>query len=219
MRLGIVADIHEDAEKLALALRRFRGEGVDRVVCLGDVAFALGSGLHETVALLADAGAVGVWGNHDLGLCHEPDEHFKLLLRRPGGRFHGDAAAPPGTRGLPVHARPAVPGPDGPRRLLPRRAAGNGRGAGPKLRGVRPPGPVRRPLPPLADRLAAGAARLGRDRADPAAAGPALSGGGRRRVRRLVRRLRRRQPGADAVPAGRGGGRAGSGPGGSDRRR
>jgi hypothetical protein len=83
MRLGILADIHEDAAKLALALRRLRQEGAEQVVVLGDVVFELGSQLHETIALLAGAGAVGVWGNHDLGLCHEPGEHFRRRFAGP----------------------------------------------------------------------------------------------------------------------------------------
>jgi hypothetical protein len=45
--------------------------------------FELGGHLHETIALLAGAGAVGVWGNHDLGLCHEPDERFKERYAGP----------------------------------------------------------------------------------------------------------------------------------------
>ncbi len=83
MKLGILADIHEDAPKLALALRRLRQEGVQQVVVLGDVVFEMGSRLHETIALLAGAGAVGVWGNHDLGLCHEPDERIKERYAGP----------------------------------------------------------------------------------------------------------------------------------------
>jgi predicted phosphodiesterase len=73
MRLGILADIHEDIEALTLALDRLRRESVDRVVVLGDL-FDTGERVEATVDLLADAGAVGVWGNHDLGLCHEPSE-------------------------------------------------------------------------------------------------------------------------------------------------
>jgi hypothetical protein len=64
-------------------LRRFRQEGVQQIVVLGDVVFQMGSRLHETIALLAEAGAVGVWGNHDLGLCHEPDERFKKRYAGP----------------------------------------------------------------------------------------------------------------------------------------
>ena len=58
MRLGILADIHEDVPKLTLALRHLRREGVEQVVVLGDV-FETGRRLNETVALLAEAGAVG----------------------------------------------------------------------------------------------------------------------------------------------------------------
>jgi predicted phosphodiesterase len=72
MKLGILADIHEDVERLLLALQHFRGEGVEQVVLLGDV-FDSGERLDETVRLLAEAGVIGVWGNHDLGLCHEPE--------------------------------------------------------------------------------------------------------------------------------------------------
>ncbi len=50
---------------------------------LGDVVFETGRRLHETLALLAEAGAVGVWDNHDLGRCHEPDEQFKKRYAGP----------------------------------------------------------------------------------------------------------------------------------------
>jgi predicted phosphodiesterase len=75
MRIGILADIHEDVETLRRALDRLRGEGVGPVVVLGDVFYA-GRRMGETAALLLDAGAVGVWGNHDLGVCLEPDEEM-----------------------------------------------------------------------------------------------------------------------------------------------
>lgn len=79
MRLGIVADIHGAVKPLRSALGVFRNAGVDQVISLGD-AFDLyvdarfgpaieGSGDGATVAsLLQDAGARGVWGNHDVGL-------------------------------------------------------------------------------------------------------------------------------------------------------
>jgi predicted phosphodiesterase len=76
MRLGILADIHEDVPKLTLALQHFRCQGVQQVVLLGDV-FDTGRHLRETVALLTEAKVVGVWGNHDLGLCHEPEEPIR----------------------------------------------------------------------------------------------------------------------------------------------
>jgi hypothetical protein len=81
MKIGIVADIHEDVPTLAAALDLLRREGVDRLVVLGDL-FDTGERIGETVALLAGGGAVGVWGNHDLGLCHDPDE--RIRSRYPG---------------------------------------------------------------------------------------------------------------------------------------
>lgn len=82
MKLGLLADIHEDAEGLAAALDLLRWEAVDGIVVLGDV---LDTGRHiaETVALLKEAGAIGVWGNHDLGLCHEPEEHVRARYAGP----------------------------------------------------------------------------------------------------------------------------------------
>lgn len=84
MRIGILADIHEDVELLSRALALFRREGVNRVVVLGDV-FYSGRRVAETCDLLAAAGAVGVWGNHDLGLCHDPEP--ELLARYPDRVF------------------------------------------------------------------------------------------------------------------------------------
>src|SRR5262249_29798910 len=66
-------DIHEDVHNLRKALQRFRQEGVEQVVALGDVCDT-GEHLDQTVDLLRQANAIGVWGNHDLGLCHEVDE-------------------------------------------------------------------------------------------------------------------------------------------------
>jgi len=76
VKLGILADVHEDVQRLTLALQSFGREKVDQVVLLGDV-FDTGKHLHETVDLLAKAGVIGVWGNHDLGLCFAPEDAIK----------------------------------------------------------------------------------------------------------------------------------------------
>ena len=76
MRLGLIADIHEQVEFLRAALDRFRQEQVDRVVVLGDV-FETGERIEETCRLLAEAQAVGVWGNHDFGLCDNPSDKIR----------------------------------------------------------------------------------------------------------------------------------------------
>ncbi len=82
MKLGILADIHEHMEHLRGSLSVFSRQGVEKVVVLGDV-FQLGLQLEETVGLLEDAGAVGVWGNHDFGLCAHPTDEMR---RRFGER-------------------------------------------------------------------------------------------------------------------------------------
>lgn len=68
MRLGLLSDIHEHVPLLKAALKRLDQEGVDQIVVLGDV-FELGEHLDATCELLIEAHAIGVWGNHDFGLC------------------------------------------------------------------------------------------------------------------------------------------------------
>jgi hypothetical protein len=77
MKLGILADIHEQVDSLRRSLQVLEQQGVDQVVVLGDV-YELGLRLEETVRLLEGAGAVGVWGNHDFGLCSDPTEEMRL---------------------------------------------------------------------------------------------------------------------------------------------
>ena len=76
MRLGLIADIHEHVEYLRIAVDRFRQERVDRIVFIGDV-LEMGERIEETCRLLAEAQAVGVWGNHDYGLCSEPADDVR----------------------------------------------------------------------------------------------------------------------------------------------
>ncbi len=68
MRIGILADVHESVSHLRWAIDVLSEQKSDCIVFLGDV-FELGHRLLETVDLLAEAGAIGVWGNHDFGLC------------------------------------------------------------------------------------------------------------------------------------------------------
>ncbi len=68
MKLGLIADIHEHVGHLQECLRVLNAEGVDQIVMLGDVC-ELGQRLSPTCELLTAANAVGVWGNHDFGLC------------------------------------------------------------------------------------------------------------------------------------------------------
>lgn len=70
MKLGIITDIHEQIDYLATALAAFERVDVDQIVVLGDV-LLLGDKANQTCKLLADKHVVGVWGNHDFGLCRD----------------------------------------------------------------------------------------------------------------------------------------------------
>jgi Calcineurin-like phosphoesterase superfamily domain len=67
MRIGLLADIHEDVAGLAAAISICRQKGVDRLLTLGDI-FETGKRFAEAVELLRGADVGGVWGNHELGL-------------------------------------------------------------------------------------------------------------------------------------------------------
>ena len=71
MKLGLLTDIHEHTDNLSKALFVLSEQQVDQVVVLGDLVES-GQNLDETCRLLADAKAIGVWGNHDFLLCTSP---------------------------------------------------------------------------------------------------------------------------------------------------
>jgi len=79
MKLGLLTDIHSHAENLRAALKRLRAERIEQIVVIGDVVDLFGRQqyVEETCRLLAEAGAVGVWGNHDYGLCVDPDRSVR----------------------------------------------------------------------------------------------------------------------------------------------
>jgi predicted phosphodiesterase len=73
MRLGILADIHEHTRRLQKAIAVLKQHGAERFVVLGDV-LDTGKRIEQTVRLLQQVEAVGVWGNHDVGLCFDPGD-------------------------------------------------------------------------------------------------------------------------------------------------
>jgi predicted phosphodiesterase len=76
MKLGLITDIHEQTHHLRTALSLFRKEDVEQVVVIGDVC-EMGERIEETCRLLAEAKAIGVWGNHDFGLCVDLDDDMR----------------------------------------------------------------------------------------------------------------------------------------------
>lgn len=59
MKLGLLADIHEQTDQLRKALAVLQQHAADHFVVLGDV-FEMGKRIEETVSLLQDVAAVGV---------------------------------------------------------------------------------------------------------------------------------------------------------------
>lgn len=83
-RLGVVGDIHAEDARLAAALAVFREQRVEQVLFVGDVVDGEGD-VDRCCALLAEAGALGVRGNHDRWLLEDrmrtlPDAHRRAEL-------------------------------------------------------------------------------------------------------------------------------------------
>jgi predicted phosphodiesterase len=73
MRIGLIADIHGNADALRAVLGELSTARLDRVVCLGDVA-VLGPEPGEVVRLLNDEGCAVVRGNTDAWLLDAPSD-------------------------------------------------------------------------------------------------------------------------------------------------
>ncbi len=67
MRLGIIADIHSNLPALEAVLADAGGRGLDELWCLGDVV-GYGAQPDECAALVAEACALCLAGNHDLAV-------------------------------------------------------------------------------------------------------------------------------------------------------
>ena len=87
MKLGIITDIHEHVECLRAALDELAGQ-VDQVVMVGDVV-ETGERIEETCQLLSDAVVIGVWGNHDFGLCCDVSEETRETFRQDVIQYMG----------------------------------------------------------------------------------------------------------------------------------
>lgn len=73
-RLGLVSDIHAAPEPLKDALAIFQREGVDMILCSGDVA-GYGDNLDESVSLLIASQCQTILGNHDMWYL---EDHLEL---------------------------------------------------------------------------------------------------------------------------------------------
>ena len=64
MRIGLIGDVHQEDLALGWALGLLQDEGVDLIVCVGDIADGFGD-LDTCCELLESHGVVTVKGNHD----------------------------------------------------------------------------------------------------------------------------------------------------------
>lgn len=92
MKVALISDIHGNAVALEAALAAIEEEGVDRVVCLGDVA-ATGAQPRQVIRRLRELGCPVVMGNTDAQFLSPPSfaedagEHQRVMQsihrRRP----------------------------------------------------------------------------------------------------------------------------------------
>lgn len=106
MKIAILSDIHANAPALRAALESIRALGADRIVCLGDVV-GYNTEVAECVALLRDADALCIAGNHDRAVAGQlPTDGFSSSAVRAIAwtkrRIDADSLA--FLRGLPLKA-------------------------------------------------------------------------------------------------------------------
>ncbi len=85
MRIALITDIHEDAEKLEKALYLLEIDGYDKLICLGDITgYSKGFNMHQAdalkcIELLKDRSADCVIGNHDLNNCRRLPSYSRRI--------------------------------------------------------------------------------------------------------------------------------------------
>jgi len=70
-KIGLISDVHATAGPVEEALAVFQRQGVDHILCAGDIA-GYGTELDQTVGLLIGSGCETIMGNHDLWYLANP---------------------------------------------------------------------------------------------------------------------------------------------------
>jgi len=107
IKVGLLSDVHATPGPVREALQIFRGEGVETILCAGDIA-GYGNDLGKTIDLLLESGCRAVVGNHDLWYFERRDADsegtvadylrslpFSLPLELAGTRLLMVHASPP----------------------------------------------------------------------------------------------------------------------------
>ena len=105
-RIGLISDVHASPQPLRQALDIFAREGVDDIICAGDIA-----GYYDTVAptidLMVQSGCKAVVGNHDQSYLEQPpredDQDVRAYLEALPRRLELEIE---GLNVLVVHANP-----------------------------------------------------------------------------------------------------------------
>ena len=74
MRVAVISDIHGNLEALTRVIGRTRAEGVDAIVCLGDIV-GYGPFPNECIDLVCHHCGIIVQGNHDAGASEDLSTH------------------------------------------------------------------------------------------------------------------------------------------------
>ncbi len=65
VKLGLISDVHSTPGPVQEALSIFAREGVEHIICAGDIA-GYGDALEATLRLLTESSCLSILGNHDL---------------------------------------------------------------------------------------------------------------------------------------------------------
>jgi predicted phosphodiesterase len=76
VRFGIVADIHANLEAFTVALETMEKEGVDQIICLGDI-IGYNANPRECLAIIIDRKIPSIRGNHERFAIGEAEEPLK----------------------------------------------------------------------------------------------------------------------------------------------
>jgi putative phosphoesterase len=105
-RLGLVSDVHASPVPLAQALDIFAVEGVDEIICAGDIAGYYDT-VEPTVELLEQSGCKAIAGNHDQSYlekpAHDDDRRVRTYLQSLPRKLDLEIE---GRKILVVHANP-----------------------------------------------------------------------------------------------------------------
>ena len=105
-RIGLVSDVHASPGPLRDALAVFAREGVDEIICAGDIA-GYHDQLEPVIELLSNSGCQAIAGNHDLKYLARPESETSHEARAYLGKLPRRLDLEiEGRRILVVHASP-----------------------------------------------------------------------------------------------------------------